>query len=157
MPSLGTFGAALREMDPDREPDTFDFYGETFTVRGIVPGIVELHLSAALAGKVSGIDGDAAMFEVLRFALTVPADDDAGRPDRSQWDRFYKLAVDKNAPGELLTAIALNIMGAQIGRPTVQRSDSSPGPLPTSTPSNTSSSPSPDAPTLRPVDEVLAG
>jgi hypothetical protein len=157
MANLGTFSAAMREHDPDAaEPDTFDFYGETFTVLGFIPGIVELTISAALAGKASGVDGDAAMYEALRCALTAPATGD-DRPDRSQWEKFYKLALDKDAPGELLTAVTLNVLGAQVGRPTERQSTSSDGQPPTSTPSNTSSSPSPDAPALRPVDEVLAG
>jgi hypothetical protein len=147
MASLGSFEAAAREYAPDgADQDTFDFYGETFVVTGTVPAIVELTITAALAGKASGVDGDAAMYEALKSALTVPARETDGKTvsaDPSAWERFYGLALTKNAPSELLTAITFNIMGAQLGRPTVQRSTSSPGPLPTSTSSNSSASDTP--------------
>jgi hypothetical protein len=165
MTSLGKFGAATREYDPGGERDTFEFYGTTFTVHADIPGMLELTISAALAGKVSGVDGDAAMYEALRCALTVPereVDGQRSPVDASQWERFYRLAIDRCAPGELLTAITLNIMGAQVGRPTGQRSTSPSGSLPTSTSSNSSASPSPespppsrDEPVFRPVDEVI--
>jgi hypothetical protein len=155
--SLGSFGAAIREYEPDgAERDTFEFCGETFTVEDLIPSMLELHVAAGLLGKVSGVEGDAAVFEALRCALTIPARD-GGEPDESQWQRFYALALDKRADGRWLTAIALNIMGAQAGRPTEQRPTSSSGPLPTSTSSSTSVSDSPDSPRLRPVDEVLGG
>lgn len=143
--NLGSFGAAVREYDPDgAELDTFDFYGETFKIVGRVPAIVELTMSAALAGKVGAVDGDAAMYETLRFALTVPARKSTDTPaDASRWERFARIALEKDTPGESLTAIALNILGAQVGRPTEQRSTSSPGPLPTSTSSSSSASDTP--------------
>lgn len=171
MASLGSFGAAVREHDPAVDPDTFDFCGQTFTVHGQIPGMLELTISAALAGKVSGVDGDAALYEALRIALTVPGRETDGKKipaDASQWERFYRLAIDQRAEGELLTALVLNIVGAQVGRPTERRSTSQPGPSPTSTSSNSSASASPasppsspeqepdrSAPVFRQVDEVI--
>jgi hypothetical protein len=147
MASLGTFEAAAREYDPGAaERDTFEFYGETFTVYGEIPSMVQMTVVAAMAGKVGGVEGDGAMYEALRIALTVPEREAGGKKipaDDEQWQRFYRLAVAKNAPGEILSAITFNILGAQMGRPTGQRSISSPGPLPISTNSNSSASPSP--------------
>jgi hypothetical protein len=156
MATLGTFEAAAREYNPNAaERDDFNFYGEKFTIYGEVPAMVELTMTAALAGKASGMDGDAAMWEALRTALTIPQHEIAGRkvpPDDSQWLRFSALATEREAPSELLTAIALNIVGAQLGRPTEQRSTSSPGPLPTSTNSSSSASLSPASPDSNPGD-----
>jgi hypothetical protein len=147
MASLGSFGTAIREYAPAlAEPDTFEFCGESFEVVGHVPAIVELTMSAAMAGKVSALDGDAAMYEVLRFALTDPErrdGDEVVRADDSRWDRFYQLAAERDPEPEVLTTIALKILAAQIGRPTVRRSTSSPGPLPTGTPSSSSASDTP--------------
>jgi hypothetical protein len=153
MASLGSFGAAIRELDPDAERDTFDFYDETFTVCGIVPAIVELTLTASLAGKVSGVASDAALFETLRFALTVPERKQDGktiRADDAEWQRFYQIAVRVCADSDVLTALAYNILGWQVGRPTEQRSTSESGSLPTST---NSSSPASDTPASAPVQD----
>jgi hypothetical protein len=87
MASLGTFGAAVREREPNAEPDTFEFCGETFTVHGTIPSMLHLTIAAAWAGKVSAFEGDAALFEALRHALTVPrstpAAEGSGRRIRS--------------------------------------------------------------------------
>jgi hypothetical protein len=72
MPSLGTFGAAVREFDPDGERDTFDFFGTTFVVEGVIPPMLMLQLGAAMTGKIGDIEGNAAMWEALRTALTKP-------------------------------------------------------------------------------------
>lgn len=160
MASLGTFGAVVREYEPPTDPDTFELCGETFRVVGEIPGMVELKLGAALTGKLGGLEGDAALYEALRHALTVPEREADGKlvgADASEWDRFCEVATTKGASGDWLTALVLNILSAQLGRPTVRPSTSSDGQPPTSTPSNTSSSPSPDAPAFRPVDEVLGG
>jgi hypothetical protein len=154
MAKLGSFGAAIREYAPTlAEPDTFEFCGEEFEVAGHVPAIIELTMSAAMAGKVSAIDGDAAMYEVLRFALTDPERRDGDKvvpADESQWDRFYRLAAAQDPEPEVLTSVALNILAAQVGRPTKQRSTSSAGPLPTSPSSSSSASDSPDSPDSTP-------
>jgi hypothetical protein len=145
--SLGTFAAAAREYDPDAHaPDTFEFCGETFTVRGTVPSMLHLMVAAAWIGKISAFDGDAALYEALRHALTVPEHTVDGKTipaDISEWDRFYRLAIDRNVEGEWLTAILFNIMAAEDARPTVRRSTSSSGSSPTGTSSSSSASDSP--------------
>lgn len=145
MASLGTFGAAMREREPNAEPDTFEFCGETFTVHGTIPSMLHLTIAAAWAGKVSAFEGDAAMFEALRHALTVPAHDGAPA-DASEWDRLYRLAIDRDVEAEWLTALVFNLMAAEDGRPTERRSTSSTGSSPTSQSSSSSSSDSPDLP-----------
>jgi hypothetical protein len=160
MPRLGSFGAAVREFDPDGARDTFDFFGETFTVEGVIPSMLHLQLGAALAGKIAEMDGNAAVYAVLRCALSKPKREVDGKTveeDDSQFDRFYMLAVDRRCNLDSLLDLVLSMFEAQSGRPTEQQPTSPPGPLPTSTPSNSSASDSPDSPRLRPVDEVLAG
>lgn len=156
MASLGSFRAAVREQDPDVERDTFEFYGDTFTVVGDVPAILELQMSAAIAGKASGVEGDAAVFASLRAAL-VATPKDGDEADTGQWDRFYRLAADNRVGPETLTELVLTIIAAQAGRPTVQRSASDGGSLPTSTSSSPSVSDSPASPGLKSVDDLLAG
>lgn len=150
MASLGSFSAELQAYTADAEPTTFDFYGQTFTVFGRVPAITELTLTATLAGKVSNFDGDVALYEALRYALTRPEQVRDGQrvaADTSQWRDFARLAAERQAPDELLTEIVFRLLGWQIGRPTGQRSDSASGSLPTSTSSPTTASDSPDSPT----------
>lgn len=157
MASLGSFSAAAREYDPGAaDRDTIEFYDETFTIHGEIPAMVQLTVTAAMAGKVGGVEGDAAMYEALRIALTVPEREVDGKKvpaDATQWERFCKLANDRGAPEELLSAVTFNILGAQMGRPTVRRSTSSSGPLPTSTNSNSSVSDSPASPDSTPAGE----
>lgn len=156
MASLGSFGAAAKEADPDADQDTFEFCGESFTVVGEVPAMVELTLTASLAGKVGPIEGDTAVFEALRYALTVPEREQGGKntpADATQWRRFYQVAVDKKQPGQELSAVALNIIGWQVGRPTERRSTSESGSSQTGTNSNSSASDTPDSV----PDEASAG
>lgn len=158
MASLGSFGAALREREPDRgEAATFDFCGKTFTVTGEIPAILELTLVGGVAGKVSGFETQVALYEALRFALSTPAPDDGGEADMSQWDEFSKLAVDNRVQQSVLSEIAFRIMGYLVGRPTEQQSDSSPGLLPTGTNSNSSSSATPDSPASSPAGAGSTG
>lgn len=121
MASLGSFAAAAREYETPAEPDTFEFCGETFTVRGRIPGIVHLTVGASLSGKISGVDAAAALWEALRHALTKPAlevDGETTAEDDSEWLRFYRLAVERDVETETLTAIAYELLGAEAGRPT---------------------------------------
>ena len=157
MASLGTFGAAKREFEPDAsEPDTFDFCGETFTVKGTIPGMIHLTVGASFSGKVSGVDFAAALLEAIRHALTAPAAD--GEPeDEDEWLRFYALAVEHDVDTAELRNIAYALVGADTGRPTGRRSGSSTGSSPTSTPSSFSSSDSPASPDSPPGGEVSAG
>lgn len=157
MANLGTFGAAQREYAPaEHEPDTFEFCGETFTVKGTIPGMIHLTVAAAIGGKVTGVDFAAALLETIRHALTAPADDDTAE-DESEWLRFYGLAVEQDVTKEELRNIAYVLVGADTGRPTVRRSGSSTGSSATSTSSNSSSSATPDSPDSSPDDKGSAG
>lgn len=157
MASLGSFAAAKREYEPaSNEPDTFEFCGETFTVKGTIPGMVHLSVAAAMSGKVSGVDFAAALLEAIRHALTAPAIGDEAEAE-DEWLRFYRLAVEYDVSSEELRNIAYVLMGADTGRPTVRRSGSSTGSSATSTSSNSSSSDSPDSPGSTPDDAASAG
>jgi hypothetical protein len=160
MASLGSFGAAVREFDPGGERDTFEFFGETFTVEGVIPSMLHLQLGAAIAGKIAEMDGNAAVYAALRCALSKPEREVDGRTvaaDESQFDRFFMLAVDRRCDLDALLTLVMTLVGAQAGRPTEQQPTLPPGPLPTSTNSKSSASGSPDSHRLVSVDEVLAG
>lgn len=160
MSSLGSFGAAVREFEPDSERDDFTFFGETFVVEGIIPPMLTLQLGAALSGKIDELEGNAALWEALRCALTKPEStdgDEVTAADEEPFERFYRLAVQKRCEIGDLMKLVFTLVGAQAGRPTEQRPTSAPGPLPTSTSSNSPASDSLDSPVLRSVDEVLAG
>lgn len=146
--NLGSFGAALREYEPPAEPDDFEFCGEKFVVRGEIPSMLHLTIAAALAGRIGALEGDTALFEALRHALTVPERKTGGETipaDDSEWQRFHRLSANTLVDTEWITSLVLNIMAAESGRPTVRRSTSSTGSSPTSTSSNTSASDSPDS------------
>lgn len=146
MASLGSFAAAAREYEPSAEPDTFNFAGETFTVRGPIPGMAHLAVGAAMSGKISGADYAAAVMEALRHALTAPAadvDGEAVPEDDSEWLRFYRVAIERCVETEQIAEVAYSLLGAEAGRPTERRSTSSTGSSPTSTSSSNSSSGSP--------------
>lgn len=156
MAHLGSFGAALREIDPAAERDTFEFFGEKFTVEGVMPEILRFQLSATLVGGDTGTNGMAAMWGALRAALTKPGAD-GGREDDSQFDRFYRLAVARKANTDSLMDLAFRLFEVQAGRPTVEPQGSSAGSSTTSPSASTSSSTHPALAHLRPVNEVLAG
>jgi hypothetical protein len=165
---LGSFGAAVRELDPDGERDEFEFFGETFTVEGVIPPMLMLQLGAASSGKIEESEGLAAIWEALRCCLTMPErvvaefDPATRKPkvepaDAAQFDRFYKLAVARREDLEDLIRVAMALFEAQSGRPTEQLSTSPGGPLPTLTSSNGSSAVPPDLQSFRPADVVSAG
>jgi len=157
VPSLGTFGAAKREYEPaSTEPDTFEFCGETFTVKGTIPGMVHLTVGASFSGKVEGVDFAAALLEAIRHSLTAPAAGDTAE-DESEWLRFYNIAVRNDVAVEQLRDIAYVLVGADTGRPTGRRSGSSTGSSATSTSSNFSSSATPDSPGSNPDGTDSAG
>ena len=160
MAHLGTFAAAQREADNRAEKDTFDFCGQRFTVHGEIPPMLMLQLGAAASEKIEETDGMAALWEAMRCSLTVPERVEDGKAvpaDASEFQRFYKLAVSNYADLPELIRLAMTLFGEQGGRPTEQQPASPGGPLPTSTPSSTSPSASPDWPGMTPVAEVLAG
>lgn len=146
MASLGSFAAAKREYETPAEPDTFDFAGQTFTVKGPIPGMVHLTVGASISGKVKGVDGAAALLEAIQHALTVPAHEAGGETvpaDDSEWMRFYRHAVASGADTEQIAEVAYELLGADTGRPTERRSTSSTGSPRTGTSSKESASDSP--------------
>jgi hypothetical protein len=155
---IGSFGAAAREIDPASERDTFDFFGQEFTVHGIIPPMLTLQLGAVMTGKIGEIEGNAAVWEALRCALTVSGSDDGETvPDHSEFDRFYKVAVRRRCDIDELIKLTFALLGVQIAFPTEQPPTSPDGPLPTGESSNSSASDTPDSPRLVSVDDILAG
>lgn len=168
MSHLGDFGAAARELDPQAEKDTFGFFGEQFTVHGVIPPMLMLQLGAAATGKIDQQEGLAAIWEAMRCSLTVPEYEtvEDGEPkvvpaDAAEFDRFYKLAVSKRCELESLLALAMKLFEVQAGRPTEEPQGSLPGLSGTSPSMNISSSTHPASHPalahLRPVSQVLAG
>lgn len=160
MASIGSFGAAVRELDQAAEKDTFDFFGETFTIHGTVPPILMMQLGAAMAGKIGRYEGTAASWLILSSALTVPereTDDESVDADESQFRQFVALAARKRCDNDTLINLVWSIIGAQAGKADEQPPTSPPGSPTDSTSSNSSASASPASPDLRPVDEVLGG
>jgi hypothetical protein len=163
MASLGSFGAAVKELDPDADRDTFDFFGETFTVYGVLPPVLQVQLGAASSGNIEEAQGLAAIWETMRCCLTKPPrtvaefDPDTRKPrvepeDAAQFHRWFKLAVDNRCTLEELLKLALALFEAQSGLPTEGQSTSSGGAPTTSPNSNGSSTPSGR---LVPVAELL--
>lgn len=157
MAHLGDFGAAVKELSPNVEKDTFNFFGEKFEVVSGMPPMLIFQLAAGMTGKVAETEAMGAMWEAMNVCLG-----EAG------FKRFYRVAVDRNAETEELLELVMTLFQESGGeRPTVQASDSPPGQLPTSPSSNVSPSIPPafggephDATTptqLRPISEVLAG
>jgi hypothetical protein len=149
--SLGSFGAARREQQPDSERDTFEFCGETYTVTGTIPAVLELEISAGLAGKIGSIASNSAQLEALQLALT-------GKDgDTAQWHRFRRAAIDNGVDGDELSRLTLTLCGWQLGVPTEQSSTSSDGRLLTGPSSNGSASGSPASPTSESAEPDSAG
>lgn len=156
MAHLGSFGAAVRELDPGAARDTFDLMGESFTVVGVIPPMLMLQLGAATTGKIDEQEGLGAMWEAMRCSLTKPEAD--GEPeDGSEFDRLYKVAVNKRCDLDSLMKLAMKLFEEQAGRPTEEPQGSSPGPSATSPSSNTSSSASPAFEGMTPVAQLLGG
>lgn len=118
MPNIGTFGAAAREADPEVEPDTFGFFGETFEVADRVGAMPLLRFAsvAEQGTQAEDLAGLAAMHELLRDCLA-----------SGEWPRFQKVAADNKASAEELMAVCGAVYQAVTGRPTRQPSDSSDG------------------------------
>jgi hypothetical protein len=157
MASLGSFGAAVREIEPDGERDTFELFGETFTVEAAVPSVVLMKFCAGLVGQLSGIETDATMYELLRHALTKPPAKEGAKPDASQWERFYELAASRKCKSDDLITLVLAIAGAQAGKEHGQSPTSEGGSQSVGTSSNGSALDSPDSGGLIPVDQLLGG
>lgn len=155
MAHLGDFGAAVKELDPNAEKDTFTFFGEKFEIVEELPPMLIFQLAASMTGKVEETEGMGAMWSALEISL-----------GSDEFSRLYKLAVSKRADIQSLMELVMNLFQNSGGeRPTVQVSDSQLGPLPISPSSNTSPSVppafggerDPSVPHLVPVDAVLAG
>lgn len=157
MGHLGDFGAAVKELDPNAEKDTFNFFGEKFEIIAELPPMLIFQLAASMTGKVGETEGMGAMWSALEIGL-----------GGEEFNKFYKLALDNRADIETLAELVMALFQASGGeRPTVQVSTSPIGQSPTSPSLNTSPSIPPafggephDATTpsyLRPVGEVLAG
>jgi hypothetical protein len=161
MSHLGSFGAAVREVDQTVECDTFEFMGETFTVYGVIPPMLHLQIGAAATDKIEEAEGLAAIWEAMRCSLAKPETVDGdGRiipADESEFKRFYRLAVAKRCALEELLRLTFALFEAQAGRPTEEPQGSSPGRSSTSPSSSISSSTHPALAHLRPVTDVLAG
>jgi hypothetical protein len=116
---LGEFGKALQEADPDREPDTFLFFGETFTVPAYISALPLMEYAAAANARVDSksIEGLAAMHSLIRACVV--ADD---------WARFQTVATANAADDEDLLQVCRAVMAAATARPTVRPSGSSDGP-----------------------------
>jgi hypothetical protein len=116
MVDLGAFGAAIKELDPNQEKDTFTYFGEKFEIVSALPPILMFQLAASMTGKVDETEGMGALWEAFRLAL---GDD--------EFNRFYRVAVEKRDSNEGLMTVAMAIYQNDAGRPTVQPSDSSDG------------------------------
>lgn len=157
MANLGSFGAALKELDPNGQKDTFTYFGQEFTIIGVLPPMLMFQLAAAMTGKVDETEGMGAMWEAFRTAL-----------GDSEFNRLYRIAVDNKDATEDLMRLVMAIYENDTGRPTEQPSDSSAGLSSTSTSSSPSVSTPPASgveafvqdrsiPHLVPVSQVLAG
>lgn len=155
MAHLGDYGAAIKELDPSAEKDSFGFFGERFEIIDELPPMLVFQLAAAMTGKVAETEGMGAMWAALNVAL-----------GEAEFGRFYKLAVAKRADLESIMKLVMDLFEASGGeRPTVQVSDSPVGQSTTSPSSSISSSTPPafggdrdlSIPHLVPVSQVLAG
>lgn len=155
MGHLGDFGAAVKELDPNAEKDTFNFFGEKFEIIEELPPMLIFQLAAAMTGKVEETEGMGAMWAALNVSL-----------GEDEFARLYKLAVAKRADIQSLMELVMTLFQASGGeRPTASAPDSLAGPSTTSPSSSTSSSLPPafggdrdmSVPHLRPLSEVLAG
>jgi len=158
MAKLGSFGAAVRELDPDSDRDTFDFFGETFTVHGVIPAMLMLRLGAFMAGELGAIESNAVVFKALRHALTIPADPASKTPaDSSQFDKFEDLALAKRCDFDELIKLSFALVGILIDFPTEQPPTSADGPLPTGETSSSSASDTPASPASKSGGKGSAG
>ena len=119
----GEFAAAAQDAADEaagtREPDTFGFYGETFTMRDRV-GLMTLMQFAAVAVKgveVGDMEGLLAIHRMLEDVI-VP----------QEWVRFQEHARAVAASEDDLLGVVRKAMTVISARPTARPSDSSDGP-----------------------------
>jgi hypothetical protein len=175
MADLGSFGAALKALDPAAEKDTFTYFGEKFEIVSALPPMLMFQLAAAMTGKVDETEGMAALWEAFRISLDEPdlepwdgPGEDQRPAPKQQFNRLYRIAVDKRDSTEGLMTVVMAIYQNDAGRPTVQPSDSSGGLSSISPSSSPSSTATDSAPALGlvdrsqsddfiPVSRILAG
>lgn len=152
MALIGEFDVAVREADPDTEPDTFKFCGVEFVVPEHLSSLplLEFAKAAALGADLASIEGMAATHDFIRATIR---DED--------WAKFSRVAKQHNATGDDLLAVARGIVAAVTGRPTSRLSDSAGGPSSTGensrelSSSDASSNPE-DVPAIQKDPRVLA-
>jgi len=155
---LGSFGAAARELDPEAERDTFDFFDSEFTVHGIIPPMLVIRLGALMHGEIGSVEGFAVVYKALQYALTIPGDPASKTdPDWSEFDRFEELATDRRCTIEELLKLAFSLVGIQVDFPTGPQPTSPDGLPITSDSSNSSASDTQDSPTSASGALVSAG
>jgi len=132
MALIGEFGAALdeveRKVNPNREPDEFRFYGETFQIAdevGVIP-LLKFGHAAASGLDTSDMEGLDAMYSMLRDCLA-----------EGQFSRFLEVGEKNKADADTLLRLVSEVYRVVSGRPTVRPSDSSDGRPPTSPSSST--------------------
>lgn len=174
MTHLGSFGAAVKRIEGTGPKNEFDFFGESFTVHGVIPPVLMMQLGAATTGKIEEQEGLAALWEAMRCSLTVPErfEPNPEKPgetrtvpaDGEQFDKLYKLAVSQCCELEELMRLAMALFQEQTERPTGEAPASSPGQSTTSPNTNPSylvtlpsDSPSvhPAFAHLKPVNELV--
>lgn len=124
MGSIGSFGAVQKAIDKAerKEPDTFDFYGETFHVIDTVPSALPLMqfaaaMSAADEDDSINMEALGAMYNMLRYCV-----------DPGDWQRFEKLAMKRNAGIDEIFPITQAVWASVSGDPTNGPSASPNGP-----------------------------
>jgi hypothetical protein len=121
------------------DADTIEFMGERFKMGqriGLMPLLKFAHVSnkGVQADDMAGL---AAMYEMIKDCIAP-----------NEWERFERIAIEKQAESEDLLEVVSNTIEVLSARPTRQRSGSSTGSRPTSASSKVSS--------IRPAPEGLS-
>ena len=118
MANLGEFGAAARDAAPDGEPDTFTFYGETFTVKQRIPSMPMLRFAdvAQRGAQAEELEGMAAMYRLITSCIVT---EDVAR--------FEQTADEHDCDAEELMEVCGTLYRAVAGRPTQRPSASADG------------------------------
>lgn len=119
---VGDFGAAKVALARE-EPDTFLFYGETFTVADEIGAMPLMEFAAAAEAGVdsNSLDGLAAMHSMIADCMV-----------DGDWSRFKQTARKHKASGDELLEVCTKLYEVISGRPSESPSASAPGPSATS-------------------------